>query len=368
MKLEKGEISSLQLMLLIISFVQGAHLTIAFTTGITKHDTWLAVITGIGISLLFVLIYITLAQKFPGKNLVQINDIIYGPYLGKIISALYICFFLLIASFNLRFVGTFLITYIMQETPISVFLIMFAFVCAWAVRNGIEVIARCSFIFIIITVIAVLSVTILSLKDVKLTNFLPVFEISLKDFIQGTHIVTSIPFCEIVVFLMVISYTNNIKQAKSSILLGLILGGIQLLIVAARDTAVLGILETVFVSPAFEVVKLIDIAKILTRLDILIAVVLLVTIFIKVCVFYYATVLGTAQSLHLRSYSPLMLPIGIIIISLAVMVFDSSAEHAYSAANIWPFVTIPFEFLIPPLSLIIAKIRGLSKKQGGECK
>ncbi len=97
---------------------------------------------------------------------------------------------------NLRFFSDFLLTYIMPETPIVVILIMVTFICAWAVRNGIEVIARCSFIFVIITAIIVLSTFVLLIKEMKLTNFLPVFELSLKDFIQGTHIMASIPFCE----------------------------------------------------------------------------------------------------------------------------------------------------------------------------
>lgn len=366
MKLEKGMISSSQLMFLIISFIQGAHLTIGFISGMTKHDIWLVVLGALLISLPFILIYAILSQRFPGKNLIQMNDMIYGPYLGKFISALYVLFFLTIAAENMIFVGYFLTTYIMPETPIWIILIMFAFICAWAVRNGIEVIARCSFLFIIITAVSILVVTLLLVKDMKFTNFLPVFEIPLKDFIQGVHVVATISFCEIVVFLMIISSTNKIKQAKSAILLGLILGAVQLLIVVVRDTAVLGILETIMASPSFEVVRLVDIAHIITRLDILIAIVLLVTMFMKVSIFYYATVLGLAQLLKLRSYVPMVLPIGVFIISYAVLASDSNIEYTYIAANIWPIAALPLEFIIPSLSLLIAIIRGLPKKQGGK--
>jgi len=366
MKLEKGVISSSQLMLLIISFIQGAHLTMGFISGIIKHDIWLVVLAALLISVPFILIYVTLAQRFPGKNLVQINDSVYGHYLGKFISVLYILFFLTVAAQNLIFVGYFLTTFIIPETPIWIIIIMFAFVCSWAVRNGIEVIARCTFLFVIITAAAVLLVTLLLLKDMEFTNFLPIFEVSLKDFVQGVHVVSTISFCEIVVFLMVIPYTNKIKQAKNSILLGLILGAAQLFIIVVRDTAVLGILESVMASPSFEVVRLIDIAHIITRLDILIAIVLLVTMFMKVSIFYYATVLGIAQLFKLRSYVPMVLPIGVIIISYAVLASGSSAEYNYIAAHVWPMAALPLEFIIPPLTLLTAKIRRLPKKQGGE--
>lgn len=365
MKLEKGEISSSQLMFLVAGFIQGSLVTLAYNDKITKQDTWLAVLAGLVLSVPFVLVYLALAQKFPGKNLIQIHDIIYGPYLGKLISALYLSFFLLIIAANLRIIGEFLITYIMPETPMLAIVIMFTFICAWAVRSGIEVIARTSFVFVVITIMSGLLTFVLLVKEMKLTNFLPVFETPLKDFIHGTHIMASIPFCEIFVFLMVIPYVNKIKQAKSSVLLGLIIAGATVLTISVRNTAVLGITSSIMVSPNIEAVRLIDIANIITRLEVLDLTVLLVTLFLKVSVFFYAMVLGLAQLFQLRSYAPLVLPFGIIAISLAVLRVDSAMEQGFFGANIWPIFAIPFYFLLPPFSLFLAKLRGLPKKQGG---
>jgi spore germination protein KB len=366
MKIEKGEISSSQLMYLVIGFLQGAHLLLAFASGITKHDTWIAVLAALVLSLPFIFVYVALAQKFAGQNLILIFEIIYGRYVGKLVSVLYIWYFLLLAALNLRTVSNFVGIYMMPETPRVVVMIMFVFVSAWAVRNGIEVIARCSFIFVVISVVAVLFVTVLSLENMKFTNFLPVFEVPLNKLIQGTHIIASIPLCQILTFIMIIPCLNKIKEAKKSVLLGLMMGGIQLLNIVARDTAVLGVAASIMGSPPFETTRLIDIADILTRLDILVAIVLLVTLFLRVSIFYYATVLGIAQLLHLRSYLPLISPIGIMIISLAVLLYESLVEQSFFNATVWPVYTVPFEFLIPTLSLFIAKIRGLPKKQGGE--
>lgn len=365
MRLEKGVISSSQLMFLVTGLIQGSALTVAFITKIAKQDIWLVVLSGLVISLFLALIYISLAQKFPSKNLIQINDIIYGPYVGKLISALYLYFFLLIIPANLRFIGDFSLTYLMPETPMSVILIMFMFICAWAVRKGIEVIARTSIILVVITIIISLFTFVLLLKDMQLTNFLPILELSLKDYIQSTHIMMAIPFGEVLVFFMVIPYVNNIKQAKSSVLLGLIIGGLTILSVTVKFIAVLGITSTIMTSPYFEAVRLIDIAGIITRLEILVAIGLLITVFLKVSIFYYATVLGIAQLLNLRSYLPLVLPIGIICISLSFFLYASPVEEVESAVSIWPIWSIPFELLFPLSSLLIAKIRRLPKKQGG---
>jgi Spore germination protein. len=93
MKLENGEISNTQLMLLVLSFLQSMILTINFVYSITKYDTWIAVLVGYVIAIIFTLLYLAIGLKFPGKNLVEINDIVFRPYFGKLISASYIWFF-----------------------------------------------------------------------------------------------------------------------------------------------------------------------------------------------------------------------------------------------------------------------------------
>lgn len=367
MRIEKGVISSSQLMFLAAAFVQGSSLLIAFTHGITKQDTWLVVLSGFAVVLPFIWAYVSLAQKFPGKNMVQIMDIVYGSFLGKLISVLYISFPFQVMSLTLRFIGDFFLTFMYPKTPLIVILIMFTSMCAWAVRSGIEVIARISLITVAITLIVDIVTSLLLFEEIKLTNFLPLFELSMMDFIQGTHVMMAIPFGELVVFLMIIPYVNKIKQAKKSVLLGLTIGMVTILLITVRDIATLGILTTVLVSPSFEAVRLIDIGKIITRMELLVAVVLLITVFIKACVFYYTAVLGIAQLFRLRTYVPLVIPIGIISISFALFSQETAIETTTRASKVWPsFATL--YLLIPILTLLIAKIRKLPQKQGGENK
>lgn len=360
MKLEKGEISSSQLTFLVGGFLQGSLLTLDFAKDASKHDSWLALVAAVMISLPLALAYLTLALKFSGQNLIQINDAVFGPYLGKLVSLQYIMLFLMIVSANLWFAGDFFLTYFFPETPVIVIMIMFAFICAWAVRAGIEVLARMSVILVLVTFLIVLITLIFLLKEMKFSNFLPIFDIPIHDFIQGTNIMMAIPFNEVYVFLMVIPYANKMKQVKSSVIYGLIFGGITFLLVSIRNISVLGPIADIVLSPSMETVRLIDIGEIIERLEALVGISLLVTIFLKVSVFYYATVLGIAQLLKLRSYVPLVIPVGIIGISLA-LTNQSSVQFTYSAMNTYPIFVIPFYIVLPLMSLLIAKIRKLPK-------
>ncbi|MFB0920501.1 MAG: GerAB/ArcD/ProY family transporter, partial [Oscillospiraceae bacterium] len=104
----------------------------------------------------------------------------------------------------------------------------------------------------------------------------------------------------------------------------------------------------------------------LTRLDVLVALTLLVTVFMKVTVFYYSTVLGLAQLLRLRSYRPLIVPIGLIVMAISANLYPSDMEQVYAARYIWPFNAALFEIVLPLITLISIGLRSLFKNTGGE--
>lgn len=256
----------------------------------------------------------------------------------------------------------------MPETPRAAFLIMFVFVCGMAVRKGIEVIARCSFTFIMIVTLSIVAVTVLLIPDMEPSNLLPLFEVKPLKLIQSIHIILVIPFCDILAFLYILPYTSNKRQVRKPVLIGLSLSALQLLIVVLRDAVVLGPRLLITLSASFAVSRQIDIGNVLTRLDILVAITMLITVFMKVTIFYYVTVLGIAQTLKLRSYSPLVVPIGILGITIAANLYPSDMEQMYAGQFVWPFNASLSEFIFPVITIIVIAIRKLPKKEGETSK
>ena len=362
MNIEKGLISSSQLGFLIIGLMQGSTYTAAFISGITKQNTWVVVLLSSLLTFPLLLIYISLCEKYPHKNLIEINELIYGPHIGKLVSIIYLYSLWFIIPANMRYVGDFFTNYLFPETPLEAFIILFTCICAWAVRGGIEVIARSTLIIVILTFTEAIIITLFLFKYMRISNFMPFLNIGLMEFIQAMHGMMAIPFGETFVFLMIIPYINNIKQAKSSILSGFAFGSLFLLGVLVRNTAVLGIFASIHVLPSYQTAKIINIGEIITRMEVLVAVFVLFNLFVKVCLFYYATVLGTAQLFKLKSYKCLVIPIGIISAIMSVSMYDSSVEEAYNAANIYPVFVTPVIFLLPIITLLLTNFRKLAKK------
>lgn len=363
MKLERGKISSSQLTFLII----GVIMPLSATGTAAKHDAWLANLAGLIEGLIFSYIIVTLFMRFPGKTLVEFNDIIYGPYLGKVISSGYLWFILHATSIMLRNYSDFFTSVIYQETPMELLVILITLISVSAVRNGIEVIARCGVILVFIIFMTESITIILLLKDIEVTNLLPIFDLPLKNFIKASHNSSMLNYSLILPFQMILPFLNNIKQVKASTMKGLIFAGIFIIIISVRNISVLGVTAAIEAFPTYQTIRLINIANI-SRLEILVTFYLLSLGFLKFSVFLYATVLSIAQLLKLHSYLPLVFPVGTIVVTLSILLFDSIIEYRHFMSDIAPYYAILFTFGIPLLSLIIAMIRGLPKSSKRELK
>ncbi|WP_160678280.1 endospore germination permease [Clostridium sp. C8-1-8] len=361
MHIEKGKISSIQLMYLVIGLLQGSTLTAAFISGVTKQDTWIVILVSFFIMCGLLLGYIKLAEVFPEKNIIEINDITYGKYIGKVISVIYIYHFWFIVAANLRIIGDFYGSFLMQETEIIIFIVVLAITCIYALKKGLEVISRIVPIFVIVTGIVAILISVLLIKEVDITNLLPIMQIKPLEFIHGVDLIVTIPFGEIMVFLMIFPKVKNKECIKEHTFLGFFIGVALFFMVIVRNIAVLGGSGSLDIQSSYQVTKIINIGDIITRAEVIVAVLLLTNVFIKIAIFAYATVMSISQLFKLRSYKHIVSPIMAISALFAITMYNSSVEESFNATNIYVFYGWIPEIIFPLGSLLISKVLKLRK-------
>jgi spore germination protein KB len=361
LNIEKGKISNLQLIFLIVGFIEGSTFLVYFVSNLTKHDTWLTILSGLAVILPFGYIYGLLVKRFPGANLARIHRIIYGRYLGTIISLFFLSYFFLLVSLNSKVMVDFVSNFFMKDTPLEVIYIFFIFTCAYAAWHGIEVLARIAPFIVTFVSLIIIGTALMLLSKMDFANFLPVGEMSLSDFIHSTQIIAEIPLGELIFFLPVAFVVNDSQSMVKTFLTGLLVAAAFFIVIVIRNTAVLGNTEAVLFSPSFQATRLINFGF-LSRLDVFIAAGHSVAIFLKTSIIYYVTVLFFSQTLGLRTYRPMIFPLGCIAAILGIIIYPSTTAHLQSAQNIEIMFFFPFMFVFPPLSLFIAMIRNLPQK------
>jgi len=363
MNIEKSRISPLQFMFAIMCFIRSSSLLSSFFTPIVNQDSWLVIIFGMIVSLPVLWIYISLSKAFPKSNLIEINDLVFGRIGGKIISAFYLWFFFTLTALNLRDLGIFVGKSTMSKTPPVLIIIVFILLCAWAVYYGLEVVTRYGIVFILISSAILLLSFLVSVNIMHRESFLPILNQPLKSYIQGTNIITMIPFGELVVFLMIVPYVD-FKQKKlvRYFMGGFLLGGLLLLAVILRDLAILGNTLKYFSLPSFETLRIIRLFDSLGHMEILFAILLIILLFFKVTLLFYISLLALSYWLKIETFRPFILPVAALLVAYSFIMFESSMQQTAFAREIIPFFWPIFEMLLPFITLIVAYIRELPKK------
>ncbi|MEL7621966.1 MAG: endospore germination permease [Clostridiales bacterium] len=360
MRIDKSRISGLQFMFAMTCFIQASTLLSTFVASVTFQDSWLAALSGSLVCLPLIWLYRSLMVMFPHQNLLEIFDEVYGPVLGKVVSAGYCWFFITLGSINLTDLGDFVKLTIMEETPNVVLLIMCILVAAMALRGGISLVVRYSDFFVTVAFSVLVISIILLLNQIKLENFLPVFDQPIEKYIQGTHIIAAIPYGELVIFLMIHPNAKMSRRDSGRYLLwAFFLGGLTMLFIVLRDVSVLGNTLDMFTMPSLVTLRLVNLGMALSRVEILFVIVLIILLFFKIMVLYYVSVMTVAHLLKIKKYRHLILAVGAFMITYGLTLYPCPIRHAASAQETTPFIWSPFEILIPVLTFIVAKIRKL---------
>lgn len=200
----------------------------------------------------------------------------------------------------------------------------------------------------------------LMLLMVEVNNLKPVLANGIKPVLTGTLGVITLPFAEIIIFIMIFSSHSVIKPKsvyKVFFFLGLLLGGF--LIFATDVTAYLvlgayGYTSSYF--PVYSAVSRISIGDILQRVEIVIAVAFMIGGFIQICACVLACCNGVARVMALDDYRFIVTPISLLILLVSLTTYESLMENIASIET-FRYFAVFMQIILPFLILIVLEIK-----------
>lgn len=187
--LEDGRISNRQAVFLIVNTILAT--SIIFLPGMifkeARQDAWMSVVLVTVFGVVAGLIIASLGARFPGRTIIQYSGDIVGKPLGKVIGLIYSLFFIYINAFIVReFADMFNINF-MPETPVSLFSMGIVFAAAYAVRSGLEVLARVSEIVLPLVLVMLLLIVGLVCPEIDAKLFFPILEKGFMPVLKGAY-------------------------------------------------------------------------------------------------------------------------------------------------------------------------------------
>ncbi|WP_147535818.1 GerAB/ArcD/ProY family transporter [Bacillus marasmi] len=365
--LENGKISNVQFSVLVTMYVIGSSILLlpSALAAKAKQDAWLAAIIGVGLGFILIVIYNSLAKSYPKMNLAEYSEKILGKWLGLCISLMFSAYFFLISSLVLRNIGDFLVTHVLDDTPIQFIEILFILVVIFGLYYGLETFSRTSEIIFPITIFFFCLLIILIFPQAKIENIQPMLEGGFKPIINGTLPYIGTPCMELVVFLMIYPYVKDTNKTTKAFYYGYLFGGLILIIISFISILVMGSEMTGrVIYPTFILATKINIANILERIEAIMAILWIITIFFKLIICFYATTVCFAQALKLKHSRILYFPFGMMMIVLSLIAYPNSSFFISVIGSIWtPFAAV-YGLLFPVLLLVVGKLRGMIGKEG----
>lgn len=362
--IEKGKISAAQMGIMMYPTIIATAILLvpAITARHAKQDMWLSPFWASLIGFLTVYIAVQLHQLYPQKTLIEYSEEILGKFLGKAVGLVFLFFYLHANGVIIREYGEFVVGNFLIHTPLVFVMGSMILVCSFAVRGGVEVVARLAQMIVPVVIILILANIILLIPDMEVENMFPIMEKGIMPSLIGA-IIPQGWFTEFLLIAFLLPYVADHHKEKRWGMISVTAVMLTLSFINIAVLFVLGGITSRFIYPAFSAVRYISIADFLEHIEAIVMALWVAGVFVKIAVFYYALVLGTAQWLNLSDYRPIVFPIGFLLLLFAVWSAPNLMELTHFLGSSSPFYRISIQLGIPLILLFVAKWRKRTNSQ-----
>lgn len=331
-------------------------------TGAAGRDGWMSVLPAFALAIPFALIVLSLMNRYPRKNLLQISEQLFGRWIGKGIGIVYIAITAYFGGLLLAQSGDIFGRSIMPITPRYVFYVGGIILVFYLVQSGIEVFARfAEVVFPLVTVALVLNVG-LSIPRMERGEYLPVLENGLKPLLAAGFKIAPFSMEYILLLSGLLVFLPTAKQEMAKLKTGVwktaILIGILNTLVVLIQILVFGPDETTRLIYGLLVLgKMVEVSRTVAGVESLFMMVWLGALVIKVTALFYMAKWGIESVFHKKG---LMWNAG-----LAALFLGITIKFASGPALIQEITLVDDKLILPFTSVWILMLWGFSHWKKG---
>lgn len=350
-------ISPLQVAALLVAMRSVIHLSLLPVVSATpgSRDAWIASILGTVLAVIPTWLACRLTVMMPDKDLIQMCEHLLGKLLGKMAGFLFLGFFAMNAAVVLRQFSDFLTTAPMPETPTEFFLGAMALTTAYAIRKGLEPIARTNEMLLLPLFLFAMFVLGMGIPQMDPNRLKPYLAEGFFPVLTGASVVLGL-WTEVMIIPMLAPKISDPRSMWRYALGSLAFSGIWLTLSALSAIMFFSPPEArVQVFPVYTLMRSVTLADFFERMDPLFLVVWTVASITKLALLSYVSCQGLARLLGLQDFRSLALPMGLAGAVVALTQFESVVDlQALNTPTTLPFLTLPFWLILPAILLAVA--------------
>ncbi len=289
-----------------------------------------------------------------------------GRVTGGILGISYIVVFLILASFYLRFFTEFLSTTILTNTPSSIIILSLLIPGIYAIRIGIQMLARLSEVILVIFLpLAILLLMTSTTEQPDWRNLMPIGFMSVRDL--GYAVYLNMWHIANIFIILTLAYCSSNRSGIPKTLLKCLVSLVLFLTVSiAVSTITLGApLTSISAMPLFDIARAASYAGFIRNTEPLFVSIFMLGIFISVVTFWVMACYSTQQTFALNDYRFLAAPSAVIIAFGSILISPNTymvfSILQYSA----PLVFGAFFVALPVLLYILLLFKPGVEREAG---
>ncbi len=356
--MKRNEIISDKQAIALLVFIMTADKIVMAVATQAKKDFWLSIILAVAICIPILLIFARLHVLFPKKNFFDMIESIGGKYLGKVLILLFVFYTSMNTVLVTDIFSYFVTTASITGSPKVIPAIAIMLLCAWVVKEGIEVMGRFASLFLILFVCIIAIGVIFMIPKMEINNLRPIFNEGIKPTIEGAIYTIGFPLSESVIFIMIFTPSKTGNSPNKIYINALLIAGLILFITSFSEFLVLGTDEyTKTYFPAYKAVSRINIGDFIQRMEIIPAAAYVIGGFVKLSICLLAITNGVSKLCNCGDYRLIVIPITLLMINGSLFV-TSSMMHLFAwTEEIWTTFSLPFQVILPIMIWIAAEIK-----------
>lgn len=308
---------------ILIMFLLGNSLVSGGSTKL-EQDSWSAFVFTMILVIPMVFVYGRIIKLFPGKNLFDISEVLFGKVVGKVFIALFTWYGIHLAGHIIRSFSEFIQIITMLETPKLPILIMVLLINVYLARSGMETLGKWSMVVLPIVSVVLVLTTLLALKDMKFDNILPILNHSPQEIAAASYETFCAPFGASVLFLCVADSIRKTDSPYHIYLSAILITALIFIVIIIRNIETLGaaMMSSTFF-PSYTTARIINVANFLARIEGSISMNYLLAGMVKISLSLIAASKGIAKLFHLPKEKPLVVPVGLLCMALGAIFYDN---------------------------------------------
>ncbi|XEC94902.1 endospore germination permease [Paenibacillus tarimensis] len=351
------KISGYQISLLFFTFIVST--LILSVPGImvayAKQNAWLSIIFASTTGLVNIYVMTALAKRYPGQSIMQYANAICGKWAGKLIGFYFTYYLFFFISSTVNEHAGFLNTVLLLKTPSLVLMITLLLFCSFAVFSGIESIARCNEVIVLIIVVLLLPIFIFSLRDTEPARLTPVLSEGLAPVIKGS-VVPSAWMSQFFFLGWFLPHLNEKPQrARGKLLISLVCTALLIMAIDLLTIMVFGPITPRMKFAFLDVIKYTNIIGPLERLEAIAITIWILGISIKVSMLLYMFCICATQLFGAKNYRKTIIPVTVLSAVGSVWIFKNAGEFQAWITFAYPILALFTQSLVP-LSLLVIDV------------